>query len=178
MQLGPAVHPVGEELELVPAVAKGIVDQVAEGLLQPEAVAADRERRRPCGSDDLAFRRGAPLGAAEHRREEVVYVKALDPEPKSAAIRARDQEQGFGELREAVGFLRGAAYSLPQLLDGPGLAERQLELRAEKREWRAKLVAGVRDEAALPLEGELEPIEHLVQGLAQPLELVPGRRDG
>jgi hypothetical protein len=52
------------------------------------------------------------------------------------------------------------------------VAQRQLELRAEQRQRCAELVPRVGDELALALESRLEPGQHLVQRLTEPLELV------
>src|SRR5581483_3960179 len=65
-----------------------------------------------------------------------------------------------------------------ELVGRSALAKRELELRPQSCERCPQLVAGVRDEAALALETRLEPAEHLVQRLAQALELVAGRRHG
>ena len=58
------------------------------------------------------------------------------------------------------------------------MPQRKLELGAKHRERRPELVAGVGDEVALAVDRGLEPVEHLVQRLAEPFELVPGRRNG
>ena len=39
----------------------------------------------------------------------------------------------------------------------------------------AQLMTGIVDEGSLALHGRLEPIEHPIQGLAQPANLVVGR---
>ena len=56
--------------------------------------------------------------------------------------------------------------------------EREVELGAQQGERRSELVAGLRDEAALAFERRLEASEHLVEGRAEALELVAGRRHG
>ena len=53
---------------------------------------------------------------------------------------------------------------------------RELELGAQHGEQRAQLVARVRHEHALALERSLDPIEHPVQCLAEPVDLVLGAR--
>ena len=55
-------------------------------------------------------------------------------------------------------------------------AQRELELGPERRERRAQLVARVGDEAALSREPLLEAVEHVVQRLAETVDLVPRRR--
>jgi hypothetical protein len=57
------------------------------------------------------------------------------------------------------------------------MAEGELQLGAQQREWAAQLVAGVGDEAALAIERLLEPVEHLVERDREVLQLVAGARD-
>ena len=60
-----------------------------------------------------------------------------------------------------------------------GVVEHDVDGRAHDREWGAQLMGGVGDEPLLALEGSLEPVEHLVEGLGQLLEFVarPAQRD-
>ena len=58
------------------------------------------------------------------------------------------------------------------------MAQRELELGAQERERRPELVARVGDEAALVLERRLEPLEHVVQRLGEPRDLVLRRWHG
>src|SRR5207248_2390496 len=77
VQLDPAVDVAGLERDRVAAVAERVVDEVSERLLQPEPVAADA-RARPLGAKPLALRGGTPFDPAEHRREAVADLAALD----------------------------------------------------------------------------------------------------
>ena len=52
-----------------------------------------------------------------------------------------------------------------------GLAVEQLDLRAEHGKRRAQLVGGVGDEVALARERSFEPLQHVVECLAQDLHL-------
>jgi hypothetical protein len=79
---------------------------------------------------------------------------------------------------EPVGLDARLAERGAQLLLALGVVEREVELRSEEGERRAQLVPGLGDEAALPLEGRLEPGEHLVERLAEPVQLVPRPREG
>ena len=58
------------------------------------------------------------------------------------------------------------------------MPQRELELGSQQRERRPQLVAGVGDERALAHECGLEPGEHRVERLAQPLDLVARLRHG
>ena len=53
----------------------------------------------------------------------------------------------------------------------------ELELRLEEGERSPQVVARVGDEAPLPREPRLEPGEHRVQGLAEPVDLVVRLRE-
>ena len=54
----------------------------------------------------------------------------------------------------------------------PPVRSDALELGLDHRDRRAELVAGVGDEAPLALEGPPQPVEHLVERLAEPADLV------
>ena len=85
-----------------------------------------------------------------------------------ALVGAGDQEQIGRERREPVGLLGGRAQRILELGVRARMAQRELELRAQQRERSPELVARLGDEAALVLEGGLEPVEHLVQRLGEP----------
>ena len=61
---------------------------------------------------------------------------------------------------------------------GEVLGEGHLELELEDRQRRSQLVAGVGDEHPLAVHGVLEAGEHLVERLAQALQLVARAGDG
>ena len=171
MELDRAVGGGRGELDPTASVPKGVVDQVPERLLEPEAiglhteaVSGPPEHVRP------------PVEAADDAREELVDVDVLDAERDPASVAARDQEQVLGELREALRLARRRGHRGPQFGDRARLARGQLELGAEQRERRPQLVARVGDELPLTLEGRLEPVEHLVQRRPEPLQLIAGRR--
>ena len=94
---------------------------------------------------------------------------ALGSERELPLIRAGDQQQIPRELDEPVGLGAGLAQSFAQLRLALGVVEREVELGAKQRERRPQLVPGLGDEAALALERSLEPGEHLVERLAEPL---------
>ena len=102
---GFAVHGGRFEPDLVAAVAKRVVDEVAERLLQPMPVAAHRRAlrrpraRRAFRPPRRAIRRGWRRTRGARR------VDGLEPERQATAIGARDQQQVLGELREAIHLL-------------------------------------------------------------------------
>ena len=66
-----------------------------------------------------------------------------------------------------------------QLLRRPGrLGQGDVDGGAHDGERRAELVRGVRDEPALGGEREVQPFQHVVEGIGQFLELVARRRSG
>ena len=118
-----------------------------------------------------------PFEAGRDRGEEVVHIDGLDPEWQLPAIGTSQQEEVLRQLGEALGLIRRPADGCSKLVHGRRLPQGELELGAEQREGRTELVAGVRNELALPLERRFEPVEHLVQGLAETLQLVASWRN-
>ena len=158
------------------AVAERVVDEVPERLLEPEAVAVDAAAPVAALVGERASRSPRPaIGtgcATEARSSSASSVSTLERQPP--ALGAGDQQEVLGELGQAVDLLRSTSASprgAPRA--SSAVPQRELELRAEQRERRSQLVAGIGDEVALALEGVLEPLEHLVQGLPEPLDLVP-----
>ena len=58
------------------------------------------------------------------------------------------------------------------MLGGARMGQRDVDLGADDPERRAHLVRGVGGEAALALEGGVEPRDHLVEGARQTPDLV------
>ena len=121
------------------------------------------------------------------RVEEIAHLYPLPAQRELRLVGAGEEQKVLGEPREAVGLIRGRADRRRELGLRARAPERELELGLEQRERRAELVTGVRDEAAFALQRDLEPVEHLVQGLAEPAYLVfrggegqasPGLRSG
>ena len=175
VELDRSVDRGGAQVHTPVAVAERVVDEVAERLLETQAVAADRHSGRGVVGERPRTLLRSPLEPGHDRGQELVRVERLHAERQLPAIGAGDQQQVLGELGQAIDLLRRPAHRLAQLLRRAAVAQRQLELRAQQRERRSQLVPGVRDEVALALEGVLEPLEHLVQRLAEPLELVSSR---
>src|SRR5205807_349146 len=158
------------------AVTKRVLDEVAERLLEPQPVAREAQVLRGVDLERPPHLLRPPREAVAHALEEVVRRDALRSERELPLIRAGDQQQIPGQLDEPVGLGAGLAQSFAQLRLALGVVEREVELGAKQRERRPQLVPGLGDEAALALERGLEPSEHLVERLAEPLELVPRAR--
>jgi hypothetical protein len=177
VQLDDAVDLPGLQPHAAVAVTQRVVDEVPERLLEADPVAQDAHAG--AGRDRLHRPAGllrAPLEAAGDGGEQLGSGQRLHPQRQPPAVGAGDQQQVVGEPGEPVDLLRGPADRLAELVLRLRVAQRQLELRAQQRERRTQLVARVGDEVALAAEGGLQAAEHLVQGLAQPLDLVPRLR--
>ena len=116
--------------------------------------------------------------AARGGGEQLGGIELLRPDGQPALVGAGQHEQVLRELDEPVALGGGRRHGLAQLLRRAALAERQLELRPQERQRRAQLVARARHEAALALGRALEPVEHLVQRVAELSELVTALRHG
>src|SRR5439155_14201719 len=79
---------------------------------------------------------------------------------------------------QPVDLLRGAADGLEELLPRCVVAQCKLELGAEESERRPELVSSIGDEVTFAVERRLESVEHLIQRLAEALDLVTGARHG
>lgn len=89
------------------AVAEGVVDEVSECLLQPQAVSGD----------DLLLRRGyierpsrrarTRVVSARDRVEQPAHVVPLDPQEKPAVIGAREHEEILSESNKPLDLLAG-----------------------------------------------------------------------
>jgi hypothetical protein len=78
--------------------------------------------------------------------------------------------------RRATDLLRGRVNSVLELLARPRTPQRELELCLQHGQRCPELVACVGDEAALTCDPGLEPAQHLVQCLAEAVNLVLGGR--
>ena len=173
LELQPASCAAGPQDDLALAVAQRVVDEVAERLAQAQLVGvhgllapASTEMPRPRSS------RGRRSGAPPARAGRAGRAARAAP-----AARPRWSARGSAGPRPAA---RGGRIPRPTrpAPRAPGIvsagAQRSLELGLDDRDRGAQLVAGVGDEAALALEGAAEAIEHLVQRLAEPADLVAG----
>src|SRR5207244_12291253 len=139
---------------------------------QPQPVAGQAEAGRHVDLERAPGLPGPPGEAVVDALEQLARGDALVAKSKLSALRAGDQQQVAGELDEPVGLDARLAERGAQLLLAACEVEREVELRAEERERRAQLVARLGDEVSLPLDRRLEPREHLVQRLAEAVELV------
>jgi len=153
----------GTQTDLAAAVALGVVHQVAERLLEARAVGMDAQ-------GTCLFRLRAKAGS--HGRKEVGHVDVLGAQGQPSVVRPRDHQQVLGEPDQAVGLLPCRLERGAKFLGRPAAPQSQIDLGLENRERGAQLVARVGHEGALPRERRLEPVEHLVECLPQPRQLV------
>ena len=152
-----------------------------------------------CGSasngtspSSTSIRRPSSSARAE-KRSATTARSSLEPSGSGSIGRppcsdAREQEQIGGERAQTVRLLGGRAERIFELGARPGMAERQLELGLQQRERRPQLMARVGNEPPLVLECGLQPLQHVVQRLGEPLrprpwprrdrQTAPGRRGG
>ena len=100
------------------------------------------------------------------------------PQLQLPGVGPRHHEQVVGEPAEPHRLLQRGGDRRAQLLGRALAPERDLELAAQDRQRRAQLVAGVRGERPLGLQRPLEPRQHLVQRVAEPVDLVVRPRYG
>ncbi len=177
VQLDAPVRRARPEPDRALAVAERVLDQVVERLLEPQPVAGEDDRAA-VDLEAAAGLVGAHGEAAGDRLEQRARLDLLPPELQLALLPPREQQQVLGDPGEPVGLDRGGAERLLELGDRPLPPQRQVELRPQQRERRPQLVARVGDEAALVLDGGLDPRQHLVQRPAEPGDLVLAGRHG
>jgi hypothetical protein len=146
------------------AVTEGVVDEVAEGLLEAEPVALEDDGRSVGLDRPAAFLR-ARAERLSHRGQQVTGPDVVSAKAEAPVVGLSEDEEIFREPHKPVRLGGRGPERLLQLPSRPRLAQRQLELGLQEREWRAELVARVGDEAALACERALEAVEHRVQRL-------------
>ena len=157
----------------------------------PAASAGSRCRRgcrAPDGSERRRARRAAPRPprprsrrARRPERRTATPPTRLDPtrvraDGQAPAVGPGEDEEVLGEPRQPVGLLGALASAAPARPRPDRRSARSIS--ALRFDSGVRLVARVVDEPALALDRLLEALEHLVQGLAEPRELVPGVGDG
>ena len=172
----PGALPAGPQHDLALAVAERVVDEVAERLAQAQLVGVDRLLVAGVDRDAAPALAGATGEAARHPVELLAQLERLRPHGQLALARAREDQEVLGQLREVIAFLDRRDQRLADLGVVPPGAQRSLELGLDHRHRGAQLMAGVRHEAAFAIERAAEAVEHLVQRLAEPADLVAGRR--
>ena len=158
------------------AVTQRVVDEVAERLLETNAISGDDVVRGRRHLELPSGRAGLRVEAPGDRVEDLAQVVRREAQRQASVVGAGEHEQVLGQPHEPLDLLRGRAQRVLQLWLRARPAQRQLELGAEGSERRPQLVARVRDEAPLSRQPLLQPTEHLVQGLSEPPDLVVGRR--
>src|SRR3989440_6791024 len=136
---------------------EGVVDEIAEGLLEQQAVGAHDERVTGIDGDRATLELRPRAKALGHGLEDVGHVDGLAPDRNATLLGPGEQEQVVRDARQSLRVLRGAPDRRLELFWRPSAAKRQLELRLEQREWRAQLVARVGDEASLSREAVRDP---------------------
>jgi hypothetical protein len=178
LEHGGAVVAAGGQAHLAAAVAKRVLDQVAERLLDPQPVELGPKTARR-GDDDLATAlAGAILESLPHPLQQHAQLDRLAGDREPALVRSRDHQQVLRELREPVDLLGRRPKRRAQLLGGALGPKRQLELGPQRGQRGAKLVARVGDEDPLALQHRLDAVEHRVERLPETVDLVlrPGER--
>ena len=155
-------------------VPERVVDEVAERLLEPQAVGVDDETVLGLDLQPPSLRRRDRREPRRDRVEERACRDRLARQRQLAAAGRREHEQVVREPHEPVGVGRGRGERRAQLLGLARPPQRDLELGPEQRERRPQLVARVRDEAALALDPGVEAVEHPVQRPREARDLVVG----
>nr|WP_237307656.1 hypothetical protein [Streptomyces alboflavus] len=155
-------------------VAQGVVHEVADGALEGERVAEDRQGRAVVGSGEGDAGAGRGEGAAllaylPVEGGDVDELPALVPR-LPAGQREQVVDQRRHALRRAVDAFEGPAAG--------GRAGRQAGRRrpgwCARSPGRAQFMAGVGHEPLLGRERRVEPVEHVVDRVSEALQLVVG----
>ncbi len=124
---------------------------------------------RPAAVARGSFRRATASNSSRPR--------ALHTETELTLVGTREDEQILRKPHEPLHLLAGGVQRGLELLLRPGPPRRELELGPQGRERRPELVARVGDEAPLAREAGVEALEHLVQRLAEAMDLVARLRE-
>ena len=157
-------------------MAEGVLDQVSERLLDPQRIELGGRVGGSVNPDLPSGLLSAPDEPLTDPLEQRPELHPLASDRQAPLIRSCDHEQVLGQLGEPIDLLGRRAERGSQLLGRALLADGELELSAEDRERPPELVAGVGDEDPLPLERGLDPVEHLVEGRSELVDLVIGPR--
>ena len=94
---------------------------------------------------------------------------------KLSGVGPRERKQHADQRRHPADIAIERAERLSVLHRRLGLGQREVDLAAHQREWRAQLVGGVAGELPLPSEGQFDPLEHRVERRGEPAEFVIGQ---
>jgi hypothetical protein len=177
VQLDPVAGRLCCERDIAVAVGECVRDEVVERLRGTKRIGQQdqfgwrvdlkRPARGSCGS------RGAPRRVGQ----QLPRAKRLRLNGQLPAIGAREHQQVGGEPGQPPRLVLNGLERRAQLRRVALAPERHLDLGEEYGQRRAKLVARVREQAALAQDGAVQPREQLVQRAAQCLDLVVRARD-
>ena len=89
-----------------------------------------------------------------------------------ARVGARQEKEPFHQDRYPLYLLEAALQHVPVFFRAPPRAERHLYLAAQNGEGRLQLMGGIRGKLAHLRKGALQPAEHFIEGIGQPVQLV------
>ena len=135
----------------------------------------------PGSTGDPARRRSGRPRLASGRRPArqvlggpAVEFHRLDAGQPGLGLGAAEEQQGLDDPRELHGPAQGRGQRPTILLARALVPQRDLELTDEHGQRRPQLVRGVAAESALPLEGDVQPGQQVVERAAEVVELVAG----
>jgi len=102
VQVQPVAVLLGGHPDCAGAVAEGILDQVAKRLLDPESV--DAGTAAAVAFDCPVGFSGATFEPHCHAVEEFVQADFVPSDREGSFVQSREQQEVFGQLREAVAF--------------------------------------------------------------------------
>src|SRR3954447_338147 len=163
------------QVDLSPAVADGVVDEVSRRLAHPQLGGHDEEIVCGVNADPPVLLGRTVDDPVTRTVEQRANAQRLLAYREAAAGGAGQHEQVLGKLGEPVALRDGRDERNALLAADRAAAQGAFELRLDDRDRRAQLVAGVGDEPPLALERPPQPGEHLVGRLAGAPDLVPRR---
>ena len=158
------------------AVAQRVVHQVAQRLAQAQRVDLEHEPVRRA-----SVRISRPRSAARSANRLRTPSSSSPASIGSRRTGSAPSAERASTSRSSASWARRSHSSTAATSDSRALGpevvrpQRRLELGLDHRHGRAQLVAGVGHELPLALERGAQAVEHLVQRLAEGVDLVPGR---
>ena len=126
----------------------------------------------------LDLRPASPREASCNGAEQLTGVEPLEPKLEVPLLGAGQQQQVVGDPGEPVGLPGSRLDRGTKLIRRTALAQGKFQFGLQQRERRPQLVACVRDEPALARQPVLDALEHQVQCLPQPGDLIPAGGNG
>ena len=93
-----------------------------------------------------------------------------------AGIGAREEQEALGDAGEALGFLQQIEQELFLAVAEAAEADGRLELAADDGERGLQLVRGIGGEAHGLAKADGEPVDHVIEHVAEAAQLVIGER--